>query len=148
LYKGIHRTFITSEAPLWPIGVPCAKNPPLAQYPSARRVPPLAAAAPPTPPLASWCRRAAAHALALLRQRADGVSMLFSDRADAGRRLGGALAARDPPVRDPLVIALPRGGVPVGDAVARILGAQLEVRPPRRRAAAPLYCPRTSALDP
>ncbi|KIZ05318.1 hypothetical protein MNEG_2641 [Monoraphidium neglectum] len=53
--------------------------------------------------------------------------MLFSDRADAGRRLGGALAARDPPVRDPLVIALPRGGVPVGDAVARILGAQLEV---------------------
>jgi len=49
----------------------------------------------------------------------------FRDRADAGRRLGEALVG-DGPV-DPIVLALPRGGVPVAAEVAERLGAPLEV---------------------
>jgi predicted phosphoribosyltransferase len=55
--------------------------------------------------------------------------MRFRDRHDAGRQLATALA--DHPVaaglRDPLVLALPRGGVPIGFEVARGLGAPLDV---------------------
>jgi predicted phosphoribosyltransferase len=50
----------------------------------------------------------------------------FVDRRDAGRvlaRMLGGLASR----RDLLVLALPRGGVPVGYEVARALGAPLDV---------------------
>lgn len=52
--------------------------------------------------------------------------MLFRDRLDAGRRLAAALRryADDPAV---IVLALPRGGVPVGYEVARALGAPLDV---------------------
>src|SRR3954469_14144787 len=50
---------------------------------------------------------------------------LFDDRRAAGRLLAAALASyRD---RDPLVLALPRGGVPVGFEVAKALGAPLDV---------------------
>jgi putative phosphoribosyl transferase len=50
----------------------------------------------------------------------------FRDRADAGRRLASELVAyRDRP--DVLVLALPRGGVPVGYEVARALGVPLDV---------------------
>jgi predicted phosphoribosyltransferase len=50
----------------------------------------------------------------------------FPDRYEAGRRLAGRLAAyADRP--DVLVLALPRGGVPVGYEVARALGAPLDV---------------------
>ena len=51
---------------------------------------------------------------------------LYGDRADAGRRLAGYLAeyARD---RRPIVLALPRGGVPVGYEVAKALRAPLDV---------------------
>ncbi|WP_329037376.1 phosphoribosyltransferase family protein [Streptomyces sp. NBC_00178] len=51
--------------------------------------------------------------------------MLFTDRTDAGRRLGEAL--RHLERRDPVVLGLPRGGVPVAYEVARILDAPLDV---------------------
>jgi putative phosphoribosyl transferase len=49
----------------------------------------------------------------------------FRDRRDAGRRLAERLLAR----RDerPVLVALPRGGVPVAHEVARALGAPLDV---------------------
>src|SRR5882757_4289810 len=51
---------------------------------------------------------------------------LFRDRQDAGRVLAEKLAAyADRP--DVLVLALPRGGVPVGYEVARALGAPLDL---------------------
>jgi len=51
---------------------------------------------------------------------------LYRDRADAGRRLAGELVeyARG---REPIVLALPRGGVPIGYEVANALGAPLDV---------------------
>ncbi len=51
--------------------------------------------------------------------------MIFADRREAGRRLGERLAgyAREGPV----VLALPRGGVPVGFEVARNLGCPWDV---------------------
>ncbi|WP_135228812.1 phosphoribosyltransferase [Deinococcus fonticola] len=51
---------------------------------------------------------------------------MFSDRREAGRRLGEALVAwRDEPHL--VVLGLPRGGVPVAAEVARTLGAPLDV---------------------
>jgi predicted phosphoribosyltransferase/dienelactone hydrolase len=49
----------------------------------------------------------------------------FADRQDAGRRLAARLGARRH--GDALVLALPRGGVPVALEVARALGAPLDV---------------------
>lgn len=51
--------------------------------------------------------------------------MTFRDRADAGCRLGDLLASRE--LVDPIVLALPRGGLPVAFEVARRVGAPLEV---------------------
>ncbi len=56
----------------------------------------------------------------------EAVEPRFADRRDAGRVLAGRLSAyahRD----DVLVLALPRGGVPVGAEVARELGVPLDI---------------------
>ncbi len=50
----------------------------------------------------------------------------FRNRTDAGRQLAEKLAAYAN-LQDVLVLALPRGGVPVGFEVARALGAPLDV---------------------
>jgi putative phosphoribosyl transferase len=52
-------------------------------------------------------------------------TVIFADRVDAGRRLAWKLL----PYRaeDPLVLALPRGGVIIGNEVAHALGAPLDV---------------------
>ncbi|GAO38582.1 hypothetical protein SCH01S_16_01010 [Sphingomonas changbaiensis NBRC 104936] len=54
-----------------------------------------------------------------------GASVLFDDRRDAGRRL--AAAAREYAAEDPIVLALPRGGVPVAYEVAKALEAPMDM---------------------
>ncbi|KFX28309.1 phosphoribosyltransferase [Ralstonia solanacearum] len=54
------------------------------------------------------------------------MSADFRDRTDAGRQLAAELATLDlPPPR--IVLALPRGGVPVGHAIAQALDAALDI---------------------
>lgn len=50
---------------------------------------------------------------------------VFANRAEAGRLLGAALQKKSYP--DPVVLALPRGGVAIGLEVARMLAAPLDV---------------------
>lgn len=50
---------------------------------------------------------------------------MFQDREDAARRLADRLRGRS--FRDPLVLAIPRGGVVVGAVLAHELGAELDV---------------------
>jgi putative phosphoribosyl transferase len=50
---------------------------------------------------------------------------VYSDRRDAGRQLAGSLASYSHP--SPLILALPRGGVPVAVEVADRIGADLDV---------------------
>jgi len=56
---------------------------------------------------------------------AGGYMRYFRDRADAGARLGEHLAAHSP--KNPLVLGLARGGVPVAAQVARRLEGELDV---------------------
>lgn len=56
--------------------------------------------------------------------------MIFADRADAADQLAKALV--DHVGTDSVVLAIPRGGVVVGAAVARALGAPLDVVVPRK----------------
>jgi putative phosphoribosyl transferase len=51
--------------------------------------------------------------------------MRFADRTDAGRRLAAVVQRQD--LMDPVVLALPRGGVPVAAEVARALAAPLDL---------------------
>ena len=50
---------------------------------------------------------------------------MFKDRAEAGRLLAGEIATLS--LHDPVVLALPRGGVPVADPIADILNAPLDL---------------------
>ena len=50
---------------------------------------------------------------------------MFEDREEAGDRLADAVAEVGPD--RPLVLGLPRGGVPVADRVARRLGVPMDV---------------------
>jgi putative phosphoribosyl transferase len=62
-----------------------------------------------------------------LRTRESG---LFKDRAEAGQALAARierLIAEDPSLGDPVVMALPRGGVPVAVEIARRLKAPLDL---------------------
>ncbi len=54
---------------------------------------------------------------------------MFKDRRDAGRRLAGRLSLYR---HNAVVLAIPRGGVPVGYEVARALGVPLDVIVPRK----------------
>ena len=56
----------------------------------------------------------------------DTVDAVFHDRTEAGRALADALREHRQ-WTDPLVLALPRGGVPIGAEVARALHASLDV---------------------
>jgi putative phosphoribosyl transferase len=59
-----------------------------------------------------------------------GMSRVFADRIDAGKRLARAVAAR---VEGPaVVLGVPRGGVLVAAPVAAALGAPLDVVVPRK----------------
>jgi putative phosphoribosyl transferase len=49
----------------------------------------------------------------------------FADRREAGRLLADAVELLE--LRDPVVLALPRGGVPVGYEIATRLGAPLDI---------------------
>ena len=51
--------------------------------------------------------------------------MIFANREDAGRRLAEALAAYKG--QNPLILAIPRGAVPMGKVLAEILGGDLDV---------------------
>lgn len=52
-------------------------------------------------------------------------SSLFRDRHEAGQQLAAAVSAL-PGLKEPIVLALPRGGVPVGFEVATVLRAPLD----------------------
>jgi predicted phosphoribosyltransferase len=61
--------------------------------------------------------------------------VIFADRWEAGRLLGERVAdylRRTPAPERPLVLALPRGGVPVGYAVAEAVGGELDVTVARK----------------
>ena len=82
------------------------------------------------PPTVDSSRLVPCHAIGYVMEEDDGCAMSggdrFRDRGEAGRFLGERLreyAGRD----DVLVLALPRGGVPVAREVARSLGAPLDV---------------------
>jgi putative phosphoribosyl transferase len=65
-----------------------------------------------------------------MRKLAPSMGILFADRREAGRRLAERLAhCRD---RDCIVLAIPRGGVPVGYEVSRRLDCALDVVVPRK----------------
>src|SRR6516164_6520253 len=50
---------------------------------------------------------------------------MYRDRADAAHLLAQRFEGRE--LRNPLVLAIPRGGVPIGAVLARELGAELDV---------------------
>ncbi len=76
----------------------------------------------------SWSTWTKAQGTDDLRSGLSGPRAPFADRADAGRQLG-QLLVRTADLASPVVVALPRGGVPIGAAVAHLLQAPLVVMP-------------------
>ncbi len=58
--------------------------------------------------------------------------MLFKDRWHAGSLLARALDSISSELREPLVVAIPRGGVVVAAPIAQRLGAKMELTIPRK----------------
>ncbi|HEY8481860.1 MAG TPA: phosphoribosyltransferase [Spirillospora sp.] len=58
-------------------------------------------------------------------RQADGVRLPYADRTEAGRVLAERLASSD--LEGAVVLALPRGGVPIGHEIARRLSCPLDV---------------------
>jgi Predicted phosphoribosyltransferases len=52
--------------------------------------------------------------------------ILFEDRLDAGGKLANQMIQLKPGLKAPLVIGIPRGGIPVGYSIARALNAGLD----------------------
>ena len=50
---------------------------------------------------------------------------MFFNRIDAGQQLGRELKKRE--LHDPLILAIPRGGIVTGAAIAREVGAELDI---------------------
>src|SRR5260370_37756124 len=73
------------------------------------------------PPVPAKCKESRREA----RKVAHEIAMSFKDRADAGRKL--ALALADYKNQQPVVLALPRGGVPVAAEVAAALNTPLDL---------------------
>lgn len=69
--------------------------------------------------------RSAHRTIVEATNRCGHMARQFADRATAGRLLGEQLAALD--LERPVVLALPRGGVPVAVEVARALDAPLDL---------------------
>jgi putative phosphoribosyl transferase len=68
----------------------------------------------------------------LVGRRVQSPHIAFADRGDAGRQLTAFMAAA--PNEDAIVLALPRGGVPVGRAFADALKAPLQLAVVRKLA--------------
>ena len=52
---------------------------------------------------------------------------IFSDRIEAGQLLADKLAQIKSRLVDPIVLGIPRGGVPIGSCIAKAIGAPLDV---------------------
>ena len=51
--------------------------------------------------------------------------MIFKDREDAAEKLAKKLKSLK--IQDPVILAIPRGGVVTGDVIAREIGAKLDI---------------------
>jgi putative phosphoribosyl transferase len=72
-------------------------------------------------PPESWTNKQISYRVS----RRSAVAMVFQNRVEAGKRLAEALATLG--LSRPIVLAIPRGGVVVGEEVARELGAVLDI---------------------
>jgi putative phosphoribosyl transferase len=58
------------------------------------------------------------------------TSLIFKDRTDAGQKLAKKLEYLQK--EEPIILAIPRGGVVTGDVIAKMLGASLDIVVPRK----------------